>query len=58
MGKFDIREDEEQYAKQANCIELLNSAGYHRAKIQGLSAFDKVLTAFLLFFPFYRWPFP
>uniref|UniRef100_A0AC35FK69 Coiled-coil domain-containing protein 93 n=1 Tax=Panagrolaimus sp. PS1159 TaxID=55785 RepID=A0AC35FK69_9BILA len=42
-AQFDIREDEEQYAKMAEILDLLVSAGYFRAKIQGLSAFDKIV---------------
>uniref|UniRef100_A0A914ZHW4 Coiled-coil domain-containing protein 93 n=1 Tax=Panagrolaimus superbus TaxID=310955 RepID=A0A914ZHW4_9BILA len=42
-AQFDVREDEEQYAKMAEILELLVSAGYFRAKIQGLSAFDKIV---------------
>ncbi|KAH7708636.1 hypothetical protein AAVH_24104 [Aphelenchoides avenae] len=42
-AKFDIREDEEQYVKLAETLDLLVSAGYYRAKIQGLSAFDKIV---------------
>ena len=41
-AQFDVREDEEQYAKMMEILDLLISAGYFRAKIQGLSAFDKV----------------
>ncbi|KAE9548700.1 hypothetical protein FO519_008082 [Halicephalobus sp. NKZ332] len=40
---FDIREDEEQYEKMVEILDLLISAGYYRAKIQGLSAFDKIV---------------
>ena len=39
---FDIREDEEQLEKLDEMIELLVAAGYFRARIKGLSAFDKV----------------
>ncbi|KAI6216516.1 hypothetical protein M3Y99_01816500 [Aphelenchoides fujianensis] len=42
-GKFTIHEDEEQYAKLHEILELLISAGYFRAKIHGLSAFDKIV---------------
>uniref|UniRef100_A0A914CLQ7 Coiled-coil domain-containing protein 93 n=1 Tax=Acrobeloides nanus TaxID=290746 RepID=A0A914CLQ7_9BILA len=42
-AKFDIREDEEQYQKLIEILELLISAGYYRAKIQGLSSFDKIV---------------
>lgn len=40
---FDVREDEEQYEKMVEILDLLISAGYYRAKIQGLSAFDKIV---------------
>jgi hypothetical protein len=40
--QFDIREDEEQYVKLQEALELLIAAGYFRARIKGLSAFDKV----------------
>jgi hypothetical protein len=39
---FDIREDEEQLEKLDQIIELLVAAGYFRARIKGLSSFDKV----------------
>ncbi|XP_063239484.1 coiled-coil domain-containing protein 93 isoform X2 [Bacillus rossius redtenbacheri] len=39
----DVREDEEQRAKQQEIIDLLVAAGYFRARIKGLSAFDKVV---------------
>uniref|UniRef100_A0A915ERR8 Coiled-coil domain-containing protein 93 n=1 Tax=Ditylenchus dipsaci TaxID=166011 RepID=A0A915ERR8_9BILA len=42
-GQFDIREDEEQYVKLVECLDMLISAGYFRAKIQGLNAFDKIV---------------
>ena len=42
-GKFTIQSDDEQYAKLNEILELLVSAGYFRAKIQGLSVFDKVV---------------
>ncbi|KAI6242253.1 hypothetical protein M3Y99_00266900 [Aphelenchoides fujianensis] len=42
-GKFTIHEDEEQFAKLHEILELLISAGYFRAKIHGLSAFDKIV---------------
>ncbi|CAD5116478.1 DgyrCDS5360 [Dimorphilus gyrociliatus] len=41
--KFDIREDEEQSVKLNKIIEYLLAAGYFRARIKGLSAFDKVV---------------
>ncbi|KAK2177585.1 hypothetical protein NP493_591g02095 [Ridgeia piscesae] len=41
--EFDIREDEEQGVKLEQIIELLLTAGYFRARIKGLSPFDKVI---------------
>uniref|UniRef100_A0A914VHC9 Coiled-coil domain-containing protein 93 n=1 Tax=Plectus sambesii TaxID=2011161 RepID=A0A914VHC9_9BILA len=41
--KFDIREDEEQNVKLLETVELLTAAGYFRARIKGLTAFDKVV---------------
>ena len=41
--KFDIREDEEQDVKLQETIDLLVAAGYFRARIKGLSAFDKIV---------------
>ena len=41
--KFDIREDEEQDVKLNETIDLLVAAGYFRARIKGLSAFDKIV---------------
>jgi len=40
--KIETREDEEQNVKMAETIELLLAAGYFRARIKGLSPFDKV----------------
>eukprot|EP00040_Diaphanoeca_grandis_P039020 m.257943 g.257943 ORF g.257943 m.257943 type:complete len:626 (-) comp35923_c0_seq1:543-2420(-) len=40
---FDIREDEEQQTKLDEIIQLLLAAGYFRARIKGLSAFDKIV---------------
>ena len=40
--QFDVREDEEQNKKYEEIIELLLAAGYFRARIKGLSPFDKV----------------
>uniref|UniRef100_A0A1B6K5V2 Coiled-coil domain-containing protein 93 n=1 Tax=Homalodisca liturata TaxID=320908 RepID=A0A1B6K5V2_9HEMI len=37
------REDEEQAIKQQEIIDLLFAAGYFRARIKGLSAFDKIV---------------
>ncbi|KAI6180560.1 Phosphate-regulating neutral endopeptidase [Aphelenchoides besseyi] len=41
FANFTVYEDEEQYAKLTEILQLLISAGYFRAKIHGLSAFDK-----------------
>lgn len=41
--KFDVREDEEQQTKLQETVELLVAAGYFRARIKGLSAFDKIV---------------
>lgn len=38
----DVREDEEQATKFQEIIDLLVAAGYFRARIKGLSNFDKV----------------
>ncbi|OAD53685.1 Coiled-coil domain-containing protein 93 [Eufriesea mexicana] len=39
----DVREDEEQTKKFQDIIDLLLAAGYFRARIKGLSNFDKVI---------------
>ncbi|XP_035215169.1 coiled-coil domain-containing protein 93-like, partial [Stegodyphus dumicola] len=39
----EVREDEEQERKLQEIIELLLAAGYFRARIKGLSPFDKVV---------------
>ncbi|ELU05628.1 hypothetical protein CAPTEDRAFT_184119 [Capitella teleta] len=41
--QFEVREDEEQSLKLTQTIELLLAAGYFRARIKGLSPFDKVV---------------
>ncbi|KPP59075.1 hypothetical protein Z043_123040 [Scleropages formosus] len=41
--QVETREDEEQTAKLADILELLLAAGYFRARIKGLSPFDKVV---------------
>ncbi|XP_029314615.1 coiled-coil domain-containing protein 93 [Cottoperca gobio] len=41
--QVETREDEEQSVKLAEILELLLAAGYFRARIKGLSAFDKVV---------------
>ncbi|KAK6629505.1 hypothetical protein RUM43_003322 [Polyplax serrata] len=43
MDEYEIREDEEQAIKFNEIIDLLVAAGYFRARIKGLSAFDKVV---------------
>ncbi|VDI76881.1 Hypothetical predicted protein [Mytilus galloprovincialis] len=42
-AEFDIREDEEQDVKLGQTLDLLLAAGYFRARIKGLSPFDKVV---------------
>lgn len=39
----ETREDEEQQARSTEIINLLVAAGYFRARIKGLSSFDKVV---------------
>ncbi|XP_036146608.1 coiled-coil domain-containing protein 93 isoform X1 [Monomorium pharaonis] len=41
--EVDVREDEEQATKFQEIIDLLVAAGYFRARIKGLSNFDKVI---------------
>lgn len=41
--KVEVREDEEQSVKLQEIIDLLVAAGYFRARIKGLSPFDKVV---------------
>ncbi|XP_034417070.1 coiled-coil domain-containing protein 93 [Cyclopterus lumpus] len=41
--QVETREDEEQSVKLAETLELLLAAGYFRARIKGLSPFDKVV---------------
>ncbi|XP_069011293.1 coiled-coil domain-containing protein 93 isoform X1 [Embiotoca jacksoni] len=41
--QVETREDEEQRVKLAETLELLLAAGYFRARIKGLSPFDKVV---------------
>ncbi|KAK3747013.1 hypothetical protein QZH41_011962, partial [Actinostola sp. cb2023] len=43
IRKIETREDEEQNVKLSEIIELLLAAGYFRARIKGLSPFDKVV---------------
>ncbi|KAK7484910.1 hypothetical protein BaRGS_00023830 [Batillaria attramentaria] len=42
-AEVETREDEEQNVKLQETIELLLAAGYFRARIKGLSPFDKVV---------------
>ena len=42
-ASYDIREDEEQQVKLQEITELLVGAGYFRARIKGLAAFDKIV---------------
>lgn len=42
LPQVETREDEEQNVKLAEILELLVAAGYFRARIKGLSPFDKV----------------
>ncbi|XP_015121471.1 coiled-coil domain-containing protein 93 isoform X2 [Diachasma alloeum] len=41
--EVDVREDEEQAVKFSEIVDLLVAAGYFRARIKGLSNFDKVV---------------
>ncbi|XP_030752713.1 coiled-coil domain-containing protein 93 isoform X2 [Sitophilus oryzae] len=41
--KVEVREDEEQFTKLQEIIDLLVAAGYFRARIKGLSPFDKIV---------------
>lgn len=41
--KADVREDEDQGIKLQEMIELLVAGGYFRARIKGLSDFDKII---------------
>uniref|UniRef100_A0A673HJB7 Coiled-coil domain-containing protein 93 n=1 Tax=Sinocyclocheilus rhinocerous TaxID=307959 RepID=A0A673HJB7_9TELE len=43
LPTVETREDEEQSVKLAEILELLLAAGYFRARIKGLSPFDKVV---------------
>ncbi|XP_046465981.1 coiled-coil domain-containing protein 93 isoform X2 [Neodiprion pinetum] len=42
-AEADVREDEEQAVKFQEIIDLLVAAGYFRARIRGLTSFDKVV---------------
>lgn len=46
--QIETREDEEQSNKLQEILDLLIAAGYFRARIKGLSPFDKVWTILLL----------
>ena len=41
--KVEKREDEEQNKKELEIFDILVSSGYYRARIKGLSAFDKIV---------------
>ncbi|VDM41489.1 unnamed protein product [Toxocara canis] len=41
--EFDVREDEEQYAKLQDTVDLLVAAGYFRARLKALPHFDRVV---------------
>lgn len=41
--KVERREDAEQNTKQQEIFDILVAAGYFRARIKGLSAFDKIV---------------
>lgn len=43
LFQVEVREDEEQSVKLQEIIDLLVAAGYFRARIKGLSPFDKVV---------------
>lgn len=42
-AEFEVRDDEEQMVKLTQTTDLLLAAGYFRARIKGLSPFDKVV---------------
>ena len=46
--QYDVREDEEQNVKLRESIDLLLAAGYFRARIKGLTPFDKVAYIYLI----------
>lgn len=39
---MEVREDEDQSLKLQEIVDILVAAGYFRARIKGLSSFDKV----------------
>lgn len=41
--QVERREDEEQNRKEKEIFDILVTAGYYRARIKGLSAFDKIV---------------
>ena len=41
--QFEVTEDEEQNIKLDEIVQLLLAAGYFRARIKGLSPFDKIV---------------
>lgn len=41
--EFDVREDDEQGLKETQIVDLFVAAGYFRARIKGLSSFDKIV---------------
>lgn len=41
--QVERREDEEQNLKEQEIFDILVAAGYFRARIKGLSAFDKIV---------------
>lgn len=41
--QVERREDEEQTVKEQEIFDILVAAGYFRARIKGLSAFDKIV---------------
>lgn len=43
VSKVEVREDAEQLVKWHEISDALVAAGYYRAQLQGLSAFDKIV---------------
>ncbi|KAI6652447.1 Coiled-coil domain-containing protein 93-like [Oopsacas minuta] len=52
--EFDVREDDEQGLKEVQIVDLFVAAGYFRARIKGLSTFDKIVGDLFLSFPISR----
>lgn len=50
--QIETREDEEQSQKLQEIIDLLIAAGYFRARIKGLSPFDKVWDISSIFYEY------